>query len=76
VVAVTAPNELQRARVLARPGMSEELLEQILARQLPDVDKRQRADFVVETDKGMGHAFEQVKQIVSTLRAKARIENA
>jgi dephospho-CoA kinase len=76
VVAVTAPNEIQRARVLARPGMSEELLELILARQLPDVDKRKRADFVVETDKGMSHAFEQVKRIVSELRARRRIENA
>jgi dephospho-CoA kinase len=76
VVAVTAPDHVQRARVLARPGMNEELLEQILARQLSDVDKRDRADFLVETDKGMSHAFEQVKRIVSELRAKRRSENA
>jgi len=76
VVVVTAPEELQRARVLSRPGMSEELFGQIISRQLPDVDKRRRADFVVETDKGLSHAFEQVKQIVSVLRARQRGVNA
>ncbi len=76
VVVVSAPREVQRARVLARSGMSEELLEHILERQLPDVDKRARAHFVVETDRGLDHAFEQVKQIVSALRASRKGEHA
>lgn len=70
VVVVSAPPEVQRARVLARPGMSEEMLEQILSRQIPDVDKRARADFVVDTGKGFEHALEQVKSVVSALRSK------
>jgi dephospho-CoA kinase len=72
VVVVTAPENVQHARVLARPGMSEALFGQILSRQLPDVDKRERADFVVETDKGMSNALEQVKRIVSELSARRR----
>ncbi len=76
VVVVSAPEDVQRARVLARPGMSEEALDHILARQLPDVDKRARAHFVVETDKGLDHAFEQVKSIVATLRERAKRKDA
>jgi dephospho-CoA kinase len=76
VVVVSAPEDVQRARVLARPGMSEEVLDHILARQLPDVDKRARAHFVVETDKGLDHAFEQVKSIVATLRERAKRKDA
>ncbi len=49
VLVVTAPQEVQRARVLSRPGMSEAQLDQILARQMPDAEKRARADFVIET---------------------------
>ncbi|HEX4160000.1 MAG TPA: dephospho-CoA kinase [Rhizomicrobium sp.] len=76
IIVATAPEDVQRARVLARPGMSEALFGQILSRQLPDVDKRKRADFVVETDKGMSHALEQVKRIVSELRARRRSGHA
>jgi dephospho-CoA kinase len=68
VVVVSAPAELQRSRVLARPGMTEEKLDQILSRQMPDAEKRAKAHFVVETDKGLDHAFEQVKAIVAELR--------
>jgi len=71
VVVVSAPAEVQRARVLARPGMTQAMLDRILARQLADVDKRARAHFVVETDKGLSHAFAQVEAIVSELRARA-----
>lgn len=49
VLVVTAPPDVQRARVLARPGMEPAHLEQILARQMPDSEKRARADFVIET---------------------------
>jgi len=76
VVVVSAPGDVQRARVLARPGMSEEALDHILARQMPDVDKRARAHFVVETGEGIEQAFEQVKAIVSALREGARKEDA
>lgn len=70
VVVVSAPAELQRKRVLERPGMTAEKLDQILSRQMPDKEKRAKAHFVVETDKGLEHAFEQVKSIVATLKAK------
>jgi dephospho-CoA kinase len=70
VVVVSAPAALQRKRVLERPGMTEEKLDQILSRQMPDEEKRAKAHFVVETDKGLDHAFEQVKSIVAALRAK------
>ena len=68
VVVASAPSHIQRARVLERPGMTPDKLDQILARQIPDEEKRAKAHFVVETDKGLDHAFEQVKQIVKTLR--------
>jgi dephospho-CoA kinase len=70
VVVVSAPAELQRKRVLERPGMSAEKLDQILLRQMPDEEKRAKAHFVVETGKGLDHAFEQVRSIVATLKAK------
>jgi len=70
VVVVSAPEEVQRARVLARPGMTEEKLKGILMRQMPDAEKRAKAHFVVETDKGLDHAFEQVKAIVQVLHEK------
>jgi len=76
VVVASAPTELQRRRVLARPGMSEEVLDHVLARQIPDVDKRARAHFVVETDKGLEHAFEQVKSVVAALSARAKANHA
>ena len=70
VVVVSAPAELQRKRVLQRPGMTAEKLDQILSRQMSDEEKRAKAHFVVETDKGLEHAFEQVKSIVATLKAR------
>jgi len=69
VVVVSAPSHIQRERVLGRPGMSPELLDSILAKQMPDEEKRAKAHFVVVTDKGLEHANEQVKLIVSALRA-------
>jgi dephospho-CoA kinase len=70
VVVCSAPSHVQRARVLARPGMTEERFEYLLSRQLADEEKRAKAHFVVVTDKGLEHAFEQVKMIVDELRQR------
>ncbi len=70
VVVVSAPQEVQRERVLLREGMTAEKLDHILTRQMPDAEKRAKADYVVETDKGRIHAFEQVKKIVADLRRR------
>lgn len=67
VVVVTADPEVQVARVLARPGMTRDRFEAILARQLPDAEKRRRADFLVDTGRGLGTARDQVRQIVETV---------
>ena len=67
VVVVSAPAEVQAARVLARPGMTRERFEAILARQLPDAEKRRRADFVVETGEGVEAARVRVREIVGTV---------
>jgi len=71
VVVVSAPEDVQRSRVLSREGMTRDLLEGILARQVPDAEKRAKADFVVETDKGLDHAFDQVKRIIAVLRERS-----
>lgn len=73
VVVVSAPPEIQRARVLGRPGMTEQKLESILARQLPDVEKRKRADYVIETGRGLDYALRQVRDVLASV---ARREGA
>lgn len=72
VVVVTAPAEMQRERVLARPGMSPERLDAILAQQLADAEKRARAHFVVDTSRGLEPARAQVAEIIATMRDPAR----
>lgn len=67
VLVVTAPPDLQRERVLARPGMTEEKFQAILAKQVPDADKRRQADFVVDTGSGMAAARRAVAGIVAEL---------
>jgi len=67
IVVVSAPAALQRQRALQRPGMTAEKLEYIIARQLPDEEKRARADYVIKTDISLENAFEQVKSIVREL---------
>ena len=69
VLVVSAPPEIQRARVLARPGMTEAKLAAILARQLPDAEKRARADFVIDTGRGLEAARAQVANVLAALRA-------
>ena len=70
VVVVTAPGEVQRQRVLARPGMTAERFESLLARQLPDADKRRRAHFIVDSSRSFDSARTQIRGI---LRATAVI---
>jgi dephospho-CoA kinase len=70
IVVVTAPPPVQRERVLSRPGMTEEKFAVILARQMPDAEKRRRAHFLVDTSRGFDSAREQVRGI---LRAAAAI---
>jgi len=66
-VVVSAPAAVQRARVLARPGMSEERLAAILARQWPDARKRQAADYIVETGDGLAAAEAAVDRILGEI---------
>jgi dephospho-CoA kinase len=68
VVVVSAPADVQRQRVLARPGMDEAKLDAILARQMADVDKRARAHFVIDTGQGLEAARRQVRDVLSKLR--------
>jgi dephospho-CoA kinase len=70
VCVVTAPEQVQRARVLARPGMTEAKLAGILARQLPDAEKRARAHFLVDTSRGFPSAERQVRDIVRALAGR------
>lgn len=70
VVVATAPQSVQRQRVMARPGMTEERFQALLARQMSDMEKRERAHYLVITDKGLDHAREQVKMILADVRAK------
>ena len=67
VVVVTADADIQRRRVLARPGMTAERLAAILARQMPDAEKRRRADFLVDTGQGLDAARRRVAEIVGTV---------
>ena len=67
VIVVSARPALQRERVLARPGMTEEKFAQILARQLPDEEKRERADFVVDTSGTLDETRAQVHNILTCL---------
>ena len=67
VVVVSAPGDVQRARVLQRPGMSAVRLDSILARQMPDEEKRARADFVVDTSGDLSTTESQVREILACL---------
>jgi len=67
VVVVSAPPDLQRARVLARPGMTEAKFAAILAKQMPDTEKRARADFVVDTSQGLDAARARVGEILARI---------
>lgn len=67
VVVVTAPEHVQRARVMERPGMTLEKMEALLAKQMPDAEKRRRADFIVDSGQGLEPARAQVRQILARI---------
>ena len=75
VVVVSAPADVQRARVLARPGMTAQKLDAILAAQAPDQEKRAKADFVIDTGAGLDAARVRVDDIIAALRARAKQAN-
>ena len=70
VVVATAPHHVQRARVLARPGMNEAKFQTLLSRQMNDAEKRAQAHYLVITDKGLDHAREQVKMILADIKTR------
>jgi dephospho-CoA kinase len=69
VVVASAPEAMQRERVLARPGWPAERLDAVLAKQMHDTEKRARAHFVIDTSQGLEPAREQVRRVISTLRS-------
>jgi len=64
VVVVSAPPEVQRRRAFERPGMTEEKFAALLAKQMPDAEKRRRADFIVDSSQSFDHARAQVRDIL------------
>ena len=70
VIVVSAPYEIQRARVLARPNMSEEKFNDILKKQLPDEKKRELADFIVDSSVSIDDARRQVRDILEQLKSR------
>ena len=70
VVVASAPEPVQKARVIARPGMTQARFEAILAKQMPDAEKRQRARFVIETGEGLDHAARQVRDVIAALHTE------
>lgn len=67
IVVVSAPKSIQRQRVLARPGWSDKKFDHILSRQIPDREKRKRADFVIDTGQGLDHAKAEVGLLIQQL---------
>jgi dephospho-CoA kinase len=72
VVVVTAPPEVQRARAFSRPGMTEEKFAALLAKQMPDAEKRRRADFLVDSSQGYDSARAQVRAILRAVAGRPK----
>lgn len=70
IAVVSAPADVQRARVLARPGMTAQRFESILAKQLPDAEKRARADFVIPTGGSLDETRAAARDVIACLTAK------
>ena len=68
VVVVSAPPFIQRQRVMQRPGMTEQRFHSILSKQIPDAEKRQRADFIVQTGLDRRHSLRAIHRIVKIIR--------
>ncbi|MGO4564308.1 dephospho-CoA kinase [Rhizobium sp. 2YAF20] len=75
IVVVSSDPQIQRRRVLARPDMTEEKFNLILSRQMPDAEKRARADYVVNTGDGIKAARKQVDEIIADLRQTVKREH-
>ena len=73
IAVVSCDPQIQRERVLARPGMTEEKFNMILSRQTPDAEKRARADYVIDTGGSIDAARHQVQEIIADLRRKQQI---
>ncbi len=67
IVVVSAPAEMQQARAMQRPGMTEEKFTALVAKQVPDAEKRRRADFIVDTSQGFDRARAQVRDILDAV---------
>ena len=80
IVVVSAPADMQRTRVLSRPGMTAEKLDIILQKQMPDAEKRVRADYIIDTSQGLAHAEAQVAALIEKLRGQPgqiwKVQNA
>lgn len=66
-IVVTVPAEVQRDRVMSRPGMTEELFQMILSKQMPDAEKCERTDYIIRTDQGLEAARTQVAQVLERI---------
>jgi dephospho-CoA kinase len=72
VVVISAPPELQRQRAFERPGMTDEKFLALLAKQMPDAEKRRRADFVVDSSQGFDHGRAQIRDILERVANMSR----
>jgi dephospho-CoA kinase len=72
VLVVTTTSEVQRARILSRPNMTADKLEAVLARQMPDAEKRRRADFIVDTSHGLDDVRTQIRQVLAKIATMPR----
>ncbi len=74
IIVVSTSTAIQEKRILTRPSMTRQKMQLILERQIPDSEKRQQADFIIDTSHTLDHTFQQVKQIASQLNVLAKIE--